>query len=1123
MPASPICSACQHENPADARFCLRCGARLGILCASCGHDLPSDARFCQECGHPVSAAESSRPSPPPAAYTPKHLADKILRSKSALEGERKQVTVLFADVKGSVHLSGEVDPEEWHAIMDRFSVILSDGVHRYEGTVNQYTGDGIMALFGAPIAHEDHAQRACYSALHLRDEARRYADEVRRTSGLNFSVRIGLNSGEVVVGKIGDDLRMDYTAHGQTVGLASRVEELAEPGRAYLTDQTARLVEGFFELRDLGEFDLKGATRPLRVHELEQVGAARTRLEVSRSRGLTRFVGRRDEMAVLEAALSSAREGQGAVVGVVGEAGVGKSRLCLEFVERCRSTGIAVYEAHCPMHGKTVPYLSVLQLLRSYFGIEDRDSDRTAREKLAGRLLLLDETFQDMLPLVFEFLGVADPDRPGLELDPELRQRQLHAFLRRLIQATAEREPVVVLLDDLHWIDPSSDGFVAQLVEAVTGTRTLLLTNFRPEYSAGWTRRSYYRQLALGPLSSEALAELLRDLLGDDASLTGLAERVEERTGGNPFFAEEVLRDLIESCQLAGAPRAYRLVTPVEALDVPDTVQTVLAARIDRLAERDKYLLQTAAVIGKEFLEPLLREVAELPETDLKESLETLRDAEFIHQQALYPEVEYAFNHPLTQAVSLESQLQDRRRHTHAAVARGLEELNAERLDENAALIAQHWEQGGAALDAARWHRRAAVWAGTTDAAESSRHWRSVRELLATVETSAETDALGIEACRGLLNLGWRLGMGDSDAVFAEGRVIAERSGDLRSLAILFNLYGNAVGTAGDLSSYRAHATEALRIAEQLGDDDLRLGLAADLSVVAWWLGDLEDARALVEPYLHEPVDPWRGDFLDFPPGFQLLWVPANALMEMGRLHEASTFQDRVSATAREAGHPETVAFGKLWRVPLEFRAGSRDAALACAVHAFDQATAIGTPLAMTWAHIFLGLAHLQNEDWDKAASAETEALRISRERGAHFGFAAWAHAWLAEAELGRGDHVAALKEADEAITLGRQYHARPCEMDGHLARARVLLRSDGPAASSEIEATLARVEALIEETGARCRLAPIEELRAELAAVHGDSVGRERHLHEAHRLYTGMGATGHVERVGRELDALTN
>jgi class 3 adenylate cyclase len=360
----------------------------------------------------------------PRSYTPKHLVEKILTSRSALEGERKQVTVLFADVKGSMDLAEQVDPEEWHKIMDRFFAIVSEGVHRFEGTINQYTGDGIMALFGAPIAHEDHAQRACYAALHLQQELRRYADELRLERGLNFSVRMGLNSGEVVIGKIGDDLRMDYTAQGHTVGLAARMEQIAEAGKALITEHTSKLASGYFALRDLGDTRIKGLSDPLHVFELEGVGRVRTRLEASHARGFSKFVGRSSEMTSLEAALERATSGNAQVVGVVAEPGTGKSRLCYEFAERCRARGIPVHEAHGVAYGKTIPLLPVIEFFRGYFGITEQDTPQAARDKIAGRMVLLDEKLADGLPVMFDFLGVPDPERPSSPLGPEERQRR---------------------------------------------------------------------------------------------------------------------------------------------------------------------------------------------------------------------------------------------------------------------------------------------------------------------------------------------------------------------------------------------------------------------------------------------------------------------------------------------------------------------------------------------------------------------------------------------------------------------------------------------------------------------------------------------------------------------------
>jgi class 3 adenylate cyclase len=727
------CPSCDHENRDGRKFCVDCGAALALKCPACGAAHEAGEKFCGECGTGlVGSRQTAVGSAPailtannlttnnlsPLSYTPKHLADKILQSKFALEGERKQVTVLFADVKGSTELAEQLDPEEWHRILDKFFAILTDGVHRFEGTVNQYTGDGIMALFGAPIAHEDHAQRACYAALHLRDAIARYATEVKREHGVGFSTRMGINSGDVVVGRIGDDLRMDYTAQGHTVALAQRMENLAEPNTCYLTAETAALVRGYFALDNLGDFRVKGVTDAVWVHRLAGLGASRTRFDISRTRGLSRFVGRAADLRTLEDAVGQTAAGNGQVVGVVAEAGTGKSRLCFEFLEHCRARGMSVYEGRAVAHGKNIPLLPILELFRAYFGITSEDDDRHAREKIAGRMVLLDLGFADAPPLLFDFLGVADPQRPAPHLDPEARQRQLLAVMRKVIQSVSEEQPTITLIEGLHWLDDASGEFLAHMVDA--------------------------------------------------------------RAGGTPFFTEEVAQSLIESGHLEGARGAYKLVTPVDRLEVPTSVQAVLAARIDRLPEREKRLLQVASVIGKDFPEPLLAEVANLSTDELKTALTALRRHGFIHEQAIYPVVEYSFKHPLTQEVALGSQLKERRRQVHAAVARAIEQHDAVHLDERAALLAHHYEEAGDAFAAARWHKRAAEWVARTDVTATIRHWQRVRVLLRELPANPEAAVLGLAACRQLLNMGWRIGTAadESRALLEEGRGYADILGD---------------------------------------------------------------------------------------------------------------------------------------------------------------------------------------------------------------------------------------------------------------------------------------------------------------------------------------------------------
>jgi len=652
----------------------------------------------------------------PRAYTPDHLAQKILRSRSALAGERKQVTVFFVDVKQSMRLAAGMDAEEWHGILSRFFAILADGVHRFEGTINQYTGDGIMALFGAPIAHEDHARRACHAALYLREQLRVFAQELRRTRGVPFAVRMGLNSGEVVVGAIGDDLRMDYTAQGHTVGLAARMQQIADPGRIYLTAETATLVGDFFELEPVGRVRVKGAREPLRTYALAGAGRVRTRIEASRARGFSPFVGRADEVAVLEAALSRAACGYGQVVSVVGAAGVGKSRLCQDAIDRWRAEGLTIAEAHCPSHGKVLPYAVLFELLRSLAAITPGARPAASRRRLASFLRRLHAAGDEDFALVRDALGLSDSGPPSAALPPDVRRERLFGLACRLVQAQSAHETTVLLIDDVQWIDPESDAFLARLVEAVGWTRTLLLLNARPDHAVSWSSVSYHRQIALSALDADASAALVRDLVGEDPSTARFCDLINEQAGGNPFFIEEIVQSLVDQGVLVrespGAGRQLRAGRPVGEIRIPATVQSLLAARIDALTEPAKHVLQTAAVVGKRFSEPVLRLTLGNDATsgftgdDVAEILRALRDADLVRSER---SAEYTFKHPLTQEVAYQSQLQEARARRHVAVARAIEVVHADRLGEVSALLAHHWETAGQRHEAQRWRRRAAL------------------------------------------------------------------------------------------------------------------------------------------------------------------------------------------------------------------------------------------------------------------------------------------------------------------------------------------------------------------------------------------------------------------------------
>jgi class 3 adenylate cyclase/tetratricopeptide (TPR) repeat protein len=688
------CPSCRFENPEGMKFCGQCASPLGRRCPRCGFDNPSGFAFCGQCATPLTGQPPTPQPQAPLSYTPSHLAEKILTSKAVLEGERKQVTVLFADLKGSMELLADRDPEEARQLLDPMLERMMDAVHRYEGTVNQVMGDGIMALFGAPIAHEDHAVRACYAALRMQDAVKQYAAEVQRTKGVPIQIRVGLNSGEVVVRSIGSDLHMDYTAVGQTTHLAARMEQMAMPGSILITADTLRLVEGYIEVTPLGPVPVKGLPEPVEIYELLRAGLVRSRLQAAVARGLTHFVGRGTELEQLHQALARAAAGHGQIVAGVGEPGVGKSRLFYEFTRSHHTHGWLLLASNSVSYGKATAYLPVIDLLKGYFGIEPRDDARRLREKLTGKLLTLDRALEPLLPALLALLEVPVEDPQWQAFDPPQRRRRTLESIKHLLLRESQVQPLCLMFEDLHWIDAETQALLDSLVESLPTARLLLLVNYRPEYQHGWGSKTYYTQLRLDPLPPASAEELLQVLLGDGPGLTPLKQRLVERTEGNPFFLEESVHTLVESGVLEGERGAYRLAKPLPSIQVPATVQAVLAARIDRLPPDEKRLLQAAAVIGTDVPLALLQAIAECREESLRLGLTHLQAAEFLYETRLFPEIEYTFKHALTHQVAYEGLLQERHRTLHARIVQALEALAGDRLAEQVERLAHHALRG---------------------------------------------------------------------------------------------------------------------------------------------------------------------------------------------------------------------------------------------------------------------------------------------------------------------------------------------------------------------------------------------------------------------------------------------
>jgi class 3 adenylate cyclase/tetratricopeptide (TPR) repeat protein len=939
------CSQCQQDNPPRAKFCLECGTRLVLTCAQCGTELPTGAKFCLECGQPVGLQSATLSQVvAPATYTPKYLAEKILTARSDLEGERKQVTVLFADMKGSTELIAGLDPEEARRLLDPALHAMMEAVHCYEGTVNQVLGDGIMALFGAPIAHEDHAVRACYAALAMQATMRRYGEEVRHGHGLEVQIRVGLNSGEVVVRAIGNDLHMDYSAIGQTTHLAARMEQLATPGSIRLTASTLRLAEGLVQVTALGRFPVKGLSEPVEVFELIGASTVRRRLQASAARGLTRFVGRQTELDVLGCAQDQAGAGHGQVVAMVGEAGVGKSRLAYEFVHSHRTHDWLVLESVSVSYGKATPYFPVIDLLKRYVHVEEHDNSRTIRTRVTGQVLTLDDSLQDTISALLWLLDALPEESPFLQLEPPQRRQRTLTALKCVLLRESQAQPLLLVFEDLHWIDSETQALLDSLVESLPTARLPLLVNYRPEYQHGWGSKTYYTQGRLDPLPPASTAEVLQALLGDDPSLAPLTQFLIARTEGNPFFLEESVRTLVETGVLVGEHGTYRLVKPLQDLQVPATVQAVLAARIDRLPLEEKRLLQTAAVIGNELSLPLLQAIAELPEEVLHRGLAHLQAAEFLYETRLFPEREFTFKHALTHEVAYSSLLQERRRILHARIVEVLEGLPPDRLAEQVDRLAHHAVRGAVWDKALAYGQQAGARAAARSAyREAVGYFEEALAALAHLPESRDTLEQAIDLRFDLRNA--LLPLGEQARVIdhlREAEALAERLGDDQRLGMISGYLCVSFIIMGEHDRAIAVAQRALALATPSGAFDVQVVAQTYLGAAYHDMGNFQQARDFfqrVEALLTgELCSAHFGQ--NSPPAVTSRMRLAGYLAELGDFAEGRRVGEDAVRIAEAVAQPYTIAAALMYVGLVYRRQGNIDKAIPCSNGAWRSARA---------------------------------------------------------------------------------------------------------------------------------------------------------------------------------------
>ncbi|MGY6236068.1 adenylate/guanylate cyclase domain-containing protein [Burkholderia ambifaria] len=1042
------CTLCGSENPPGAKFCQECQAVLSRTCPQCGHDADPAARFCSNCGAslaiPAAAPPPSRPSQPeppptPVHYTPDHLAERIRAEHAAMAargepaGERKTVTALFADMAGSTALIHDLDPEVAHRLIVPVVELMMEAVHYYEGYVAKSLGDGILALFGAPIAHEDHAQRALFAALRMQQAMRQHGDRIRLQEGIPLQIRVGVHTGEVVVRSIRtDDLHTEYDPLGHTIHIASRIEGIAAPTSILVSESTHKLAEGYFEFKALGATQLKGIPAPLCVYEVLGLGALRTRLQLAAHRGLARFVGRETEMEHLNRALDTMRAGHGrvvGVVGVVGEAGVGKSRLFHEFKERSRR-GALVLETFSVSHGKAFPNLPLIELLKNYFQITTQDDERRCREKVIGKALTLERSFEDLVPYVLYLLGIGEGGPVLAEMDPQIRRERTFDAIRQLLVRESRNQPVHLLFEDLQWLDRETEAFLTYLIDHVPDARILLLVNYRPEYRPAWAGAAHWSTLRLEPLGPSDAQGLLTALLGEDRSLVPLKQLILEKTEGNPFFMEEVVQTLVEEKSLLGEAGRYRIDETPATLHIPTTVQGVLAARIDRLPLDEKELLQALAVIGHEFPFSLIRRICgEAPARDdeLRRLLAHLEAAEFIYERPAFPEVNYSFKHALTQEVAGRSLLTERRTTLHERTAQAIEMLFPTRIADYCSELAHHYSQSGNIPKAVEYLHRAAQ-----QALRHAAHHDAMNHLgaaLALLKGLPDTPVRAHWELTLLLSLGPVLmdvrgyGATEVGAVYTRALELCERTGEASPrFATQLGLRMHHV-VRGEYALATELGKQMLETARDANDPGFLIEAHSALGSCFFLQGEftaarthLEQARAIYDPEQHQAHVFAHG----VDPGIRALSFLVLTLWIQGYPDQALDCSVEALALARSLSYGPSLAFSltytahlhQLRREPL-LAAERADAVIAVS-------TEHGLPYWLAWGTVLRGWAMSAQGNIADGIAQMRQGLDAQRAAGGE-DQRPYSLALLADSYWRAGDKRSALSMLEEARAIVEQ------------------------------------------------------------------------------------------------------
>jgi adenylate cyclase len=1035
------CRACHSSNKEGNAFCEGCGASLVFKCAACGSDCSAQARFCGRCGTPLAGLGRAVAHPPAAAGW----------------GELKQATVLFADVVSSTEQIAKLDPEEAMERLKPAVLLMCEAVERFGGTVMRTLGDGVMALFGVPKALEGHARLASQAALHMQSSFE------QRRGGL--SIRIGLHSGLVASDPYAADVGKGGGAHGMTIHLASRVIALAPPGGICLTEACRGLLGGACEVQSLGEHALKGIAKPTLVHRLSGLKPVAS-ASLGDKAWATHFRGRDRELDQLGAALKATEEGKTWVVSIAGEPGAGKSRLCHEFAKLCREQGIPVCEVGVQLYGHATPLQPVLEMLRSfYFGLSDTDPAESARNDVQAVLRKLDCS-QEEIALMWEFLGLV-PQEESSTQSPQTRHRQVISVFSRLVRSNPEA-CAVLLIEDLHWLDEASEEFVAALVDSVVGTRTFLVLNYRPQYQPSWATAGHHMNIAMSELGSGDMDVLVAELVGHAPQLGEVRKLITRRSAGNPFFAEELSRALIESGMLGAEGGQLDLPAIEEAM--PATVQAVIAARIDNLGEPEKTLLQMCAIIGKDIPLAVLQNVASPLSAVIERGLSGLCTAGLIVQQSTAGRRHFTFRHPLIQEVAYGAQLKVRRQVLHAAVAQSMESYYRGQLDEYAGLIAYHYEAAKRNVDAASYLAKAARWVGATDPSRALKLWYRVRALLKPEARTAQTDRLHALAGGRIVYLGWREGLSlqEVEAIVQDALALANEQ-DTRLVQLLLFAHGRILhSSGGPADGFVASLHKALAM-PSAGLDEGRLAtLNLALSHAYAWAGMLQhglDANDRAMAALHK-IDSFDRDFIGFSVEQWALGVRVRLMNRLGRFEASRACLKAMHDMLGTAGDPLLRQIAHHAVVDLAWCSQDPSDALQHSMEVAAIARQQGTPYSRIFALASTGLAQLSAAGFGDARENFVEGLALVRQLKVAVDFEAELLAGLAECAVGCGRWDEALTWAGEALAVSKSRSNRIAECRAHMA-AGVALASLEPGSRAKAQGSLAAARRLIDLTGA--------------------------------------------------------